>query len=89
MDWIKVLGLIAAFCTTISFLPQAIRIIRTKDTSSISTAMYSFFTVGTLLWLLYGIYSHNTPVVLANGITFILAAIILFYKLLDKHAAKS
>lgn len=89
MDWIKVLGLVAAFCTTISFLPQAIRIIRTKDTTSISTAMYSFFTVGTLMWLLYGIYTRNTPVVLANGVTFILATIILFYKLRGKQAARS
>ena len=89
MDWIKVLGLVAAFCTTIAFLPQAIKIIRTKDTSSISTAMYSLFTVGTLMWLLYGIYSHNIPVVLANGVTFIIATIILFYKLRQKRTAKS
>ena len=89
MDWIKILGLVAAFCTTIAFLPQAIKIIRTKDTSSISTAMYSLFTVGTLMWLLYGIYSHNIPVVLANGVTFIIATIILFYKLRQKRTAKS
>jgi MtN3 and saliva related transmembrane protein len=89
MDWIKVLGLVAAFCTTIAFLPQAIKIIRTKDTSSISTAMYSLFTVGTLMWLLYGIYSHNIPVVLANGVTFVIATIILFYKLRQKRTAKS
>ena len=89
MDWIKISGLVAAFCTTMSFLPQAIKIIRTKDTTSISTAMYSLFTFGTLMWLLYGIYSRNTPVVLANAVTFILAAIILFYKLRKKHAARS
>ena len=89
MDWVKILGLVAAFCTTIAFLPQAIKIIRTKDTSSISTAMYSLFTVGTLMWLLYGIYSRNMPVVLANGVTFIIATIILFYKLRQKRAAKS
>jgi MtN3 and saliva related transmembrane protein len=89
MDWVKILGLVAAFCTTIAFLPQAIKIIRTKDTSSISTAMYSLFTVGTLMWLLYGIYSRNMPVVLANGVTFIIATIILFYKLRQKRTAKS
>ena len=89
MDWIKILGLVAAFCTTIAFLPQAIKIIRTKDTSSISTAMYSLFTVGTLMWLLYGIYSRNMPVVLATGVTFIIATIILFYKLRQKRTAKS
>jgi MtN3 and saliva related transmembrane protein len=89
MDWIKILGLVAAFCTTISFLPQAIKIIKTKDTSSISTAMYSFFTFGTLMWLLYGIYSKNTPVILANGVTFILAVIILFYKLRERQRVRS
>ena len=88
MDWIKICGLIAAFCTTISFLPQAIQIIRTKDTSSISAAMYSFFTFGTLMWLIFGIYSHNTPVILANGVTLILAVIILFYKLREKPEAR-
>lgn len=77
-------GLVAAFCTTISFLPQALQIIRTKDTSSISAAMYSLFTFGTLMWLLFGIYSKNVPVMLANGVTLILASVILFYKLREK-----
>ncbi len=89
MDWIKILGLLAALCTTIAFLPQAIKIIRTKDTSSISTAMYSLFTIGTLMWLVYGIFSHNIPVILANAVTFVIATIILFYKLRQKRTAKS
>jgi MtN3 and saliva related transmembrane protein len=89
MHWIKIIGLIAAFCTTISFLPQAIKIIKTKDTSSISISMYSLFTFGTLMWLLYGVYSKNTPVMLANGATFILAVIILLYKLGEKNRVKS
>lgn len=89
MDWIKILGLLAALCTTIAFLPQAIKIIRTKDTSSISTAMYSLFTIGTLMWLVYGIFTHNIPVILANAVTFIIATIILFYKLRQKRTAKS
>jgi MtN3 and saliva related transmembrane protein len=86
MDWVKITGLIAAFCTTIAFLPQAIQIIKTKDTSSISAAMYSIFTLGTLMWLLYGIYTRNTPIILANGVTCILAIIILVYKLRSKAA---
>jgi MtN3 and saliva related transmembrane protein len=84
MDWIQILGLAAAICTTIAFLPQAIQIIRTKDTSSISASMYVVFTVGTTLWLLYGIFSKNTPVILANAVTTIFAAIILYYKLFVK-----
>jgi MtN3 and saliva related transmembrane protein len=89
MDWIKLSGMVAAGCTTISFLPQAIQIIRTKDTTSISAAMYSLFTLGTLLWLFFGIFSHNLPVMLANGVTLILASIILYYKLRQKNSGVS
>lgn len=83
MDWIASVGLLAAFCTTISFVPQAIKTIKTGDTSSISLAMYSIFTFGTFAWLIYGILSRNLPVSLANGITLILSTTILIYKL--KH----
>jgi MtN3 and saliva related transmembrane protein len=78
---ITIIGLLAAACTTFSFLPQAVKTIRTKDTTSISLSMYALFTVGTLLWFLYGLFSNNIPVYLANGITLIFAMIILLYKL--------
>ncbi len=81
MTLIDIIGLLAAFSTTISFLPQAIKTIRTKNTSGISLSMYAVFTTGTLLWLIYGIMLPSFPVALANGVTFILAAIILVYKL--------
>ncbi|MCW3079545.1 SemiSWEET transporter [Segetibacter sp.] len=81
MDWVSVAGLVAAFCTTVSFVPQALKTIRTKDTSSISLAMYSLFTFGTLTWFLYGVYTKNLPVSLANAVTFLLSATILFYKI--------
>jgi MtN3 and saliva related transmembrane protein len=81
MNFVTIMGLIAAACTTTSFIPQAIKTIRTKDTSGISLAMYSLFAFGTLMWLLYGIFSSNIPVSLANGITLIFASIILFYKI--------
>jgi len=84
MNWIAVSGLIAAFCTTISFLPQALKIVKTKDTSAISGTMYTLFTFGTFMWLVYGIATNNVPVMLANFVTFILAAIILFFKLKSK-----
>ena len=83
MNWITVTGLVAAFCTTASFLPQAIKTIKTKDTASISLAMYVLFTFGTLMWFIYGLLSNNFPVMLANGITLGLASVILFYKI--KH----
>jgi len=77
---ITLIGLLAAACTTFSFLPQAIKTIRTKDTQSISLSMYALFTLGTLFWLIYGVFTSNLPVYLANGITLIFALIILGYK---------
>ena len=67
-DMITAIGLGAAFCTTISFLPQAIRTIKTKDTSGISLYMYFLFTFGTFLWLAYGLLTHNLPVTVANAV---------------------
>ena len=75
------LGLVAACCTTISFLPQALKTIQTKDTSGISVYMYSLFTFGTLLWLFYGLITDNMPVYIANAITLLFATIILTYKI--------
>jgi MtN3 and saliva related transmembrane protein len=81
MTYIEIIGFIAAFSTTVSFLPQAVKTIRTKDTSGISLSMYVVFTVGTFLWLMYGILSPSAPVAAANAITFLFAATILGYKL--------
>jgi MtN3 and saliva related transmembrane protein len=81
MQVVTLIGLAAAFCTTISFLPQAIKTIRTKDTASISLSMYALFTLGTLLWFIFGLMSDNLPVYLANGVTLVFAMIILGYKL--------
>lgn len=81
MNYIEIIGLMAAFCTTVSFLPQAIKTIRTKNTEGISLSMYIVFTVGTFLWLLYGVMVHSLPVSAANAVTFLFAGIILVYKL--------
>lgn len=81
MNWITIIGLVAAFFTTASFLPQALKTIKSKDTSTISLVMYLMFTFGTLLWLIYGIEIRNIPISIANGITLILATIILIFKI--------
>jgi MtN3 and saliva related transmembrane protein len=75
-----IIGYLAAFGTTVSFLPQAIKTIQTKNTAGISLAMYALFTAGTLLWLTYGLMIGSLPVAVANAITFIFASIILVYK---------
>jgi len=80
MNLTSIIGYLAAFGTTISFLPQAIKTIKTKDTSGISLPMYALFTFGTLLWLTYGIMSGSLPVAVANAVTLVFASIILAYK---------
>lgn len=84
MNLTAIIGYLAAFGTTISFLPQAIKTIQTKDTSGISLGMYTLFTIGTLFWLIYGVMSGSLPVAIANAITLIFASIILTYKIIYK-----
>ena len=81
MKLVTLLGLAAAFCTTISFLPQAVKTNKTKNTTGISLSMYAVFTTGTFLWLVYGIFNHDIPIVCANGITLVFAGIILAFKI--------
>jgi MtN3 and saliva related transmembrane protein len=81
LNFITIVGYLAAFGTTASFLPQAIKTIQTRDTSGISLPMYILFTVGTLLWLIYGVMSPSLPVAVANAITLIFATTILIYKI--------
>ena len=77
------IGLVAGTLTTISFLPQVVQTIKTRHTKDISLTMYIAFTLGILMWLIYGIMLDSPPIYLANGVTLIFAAIILFLKL--KH----
>ncbi|MGH4050687.1 MAG: SemiSWEET transporter [Clostridium sp.] len=80
---ITILGFTAAIFTTLSFLPQAIKVIKTKNTSGISLSMYLMFTIGVFLWFIYGIYTKQTSIALANGITLIFALIILKHTIDD------
>lgn len=76
-----VIGYLAAILTTSSFLPQAIKTLQTKDTAALSLGMYSLFTLGVFCWLIYGIIIANKAIVFANAITFLLAALILSFKI--------
>jgi len=73
-------GYVAATLTTLAFLPQTIKTIRTRDTRSISLGMYVVFTVGVAFWLAYGIVLHSWPMILANIVTFGLSTTILVLK---------
>lgn len=75
------IGSIAAVCTTLAFVPQVIQSWRTRDLSGISLPMYTIFTTGVLLWLIYGILIRDWPVIIANAVTAILASVVLLLKL--------
>ena len=77
MEWT---GYVAATLTTVAFIPQALKTLKTRDTRSISLGMYVVFTVGVGFWLMYGIYLHSLPMIVSNVITFALAAAILTMK---------
>lgn len=81
MDLSFIIGNVAALLTSISFLPQAIQIIRTKDTTGISLPMYIMFVTGIALWLVYGILLNDIPLILANVVTLSLSGLVLFLKI--------
>lgn len=75
------IGTIAACLTTLASIPQVIKVIQTKNTEGISLGMYIMQVVGVFLWLLHGIIIQDLPLIVANAITFVLAATILGYKI--------
>ncbi len=84
MTPIYILGTIAAACTTAAFLPQAIKVIVTQETKSLSLIMYIMFTTGVAFWLAYGILKADIPIIVANGITLLFASTILIIKMKNK-----
>ena len=81
INYVEWIGYAAASLTTASFVPQAWLTFKTRDVSGISLGMYSAFTLGIALWLVYGWLIEAWPVVIANVITLILAASILAMRL--------
>jgi len=79
-----IIGIIAATCTTGSFIPQVIKIFKTRNTRDLSLSMYVLFTVGVSMWLIYGFMINSIPVILANSVTLCLTSLVLFMKLREK-----
>lgn len=75
------LGLVAACCTTGSFLPQVVKAWKTKETKDLSLWMYCVLALGTFLWTIYGVLISDIAVFLANGLTFIFVLVILYLKI--------
>ncbi len=85
---VELIGYIGAFMTTAAFFPQTWQVIRTRDTRSISLAMYILFTLGICFWLIYGVMIESFPVTIANAITLVLSSIILYMKINETKAVQ-
>lgn len=78
---VTAIGLMAAVCTTVSFVPQLIRIWRLSSAREISLTMFLVYSLGVVLWLLYGIFLHSLPIILANTTALALSLAILALKI--------
>ncbi len=81
MTKITLIGFLAATCTTLAFLPQVVKTIKSRQTKDISLGMYLIFTMGLVLWLAYGILIQAPPIIIANVVTLFLALWILILKM--------
>jgi MtN3 and saliva related transmembrane protein len=80
MDFVTAIGLLAGTLTTVSFVPQVLKTWKTRSAKDISLEMFLTFCAGVLLWIVYGIYTRQLPVIVPNVATFILASTILVFK---------
>ena len=84
----NIIGYFAACLTTVAFIPQAYQSWKTRDLSGISLPMYTLFTSGVTLWLVYGFYIDSMPIVIANAITLVLSTIVLTLKSIEVFSKK-
>ena len=82
MELVTIIGSLAAIASTVSFTPQAWKIIRTRDTGAISAPMYAITVVGFALWTSYGLLLGQWPLIVTNSICLLLSGFILTMKLL-------
>lgn len=80
METIDALGLVAGTLTTVSFVPQVMKIWRTKSGNDVSYGMFLLFSLGVSLWLLYGVALSATPIIIANAVTLVLALVVIALK---------
>jgi len=81
MNPITLIGLAAAACTTIAFIPQVVKTWKAKTAKDLSLGTFSMFTTGVILWLIYGFLIMDLPIIAANTVTLVLVVTILFFKL--------
>ena len=85
IDYIEIIGLIAAVLTTAAFLPQVYKTWKTKDVSSLSLPMFSMFFIGVVMWLIYGLLIESPAIILANAITVVSSFLLVYFKIKYKE----
>jgi MtN3 and saliva related transmembrane protein len=85
MDLATIVGFLATLCSVSSFVPQAWKVVRTRDMAGVSGRMYAITVAGFSLWLAYGVLLGQWPLILTNGVCLLLSAFILAMKLLPRH----
>jgi len=80
MTLLDLLGLSAGSLTTLSFVPQVIKTWRSKSADDISTGMFVIFSIGLVMWLIYGLYLQSQPIIVSNIVTLALTIVILILK---------
>ena len=86
MEITPLLGYAAAFFTTVCNIPQAIKMIRTRETSAISAPAYIVLFAGLCLWIAYGIFKNDVPIIVANSFSAVICGTVLFLKFTSKKA---
>jgi len=81
MDIMNIIGIAAGTLTTASFVPQVIKIWKTKSSKDVSLGMFFVLAAGVGLWVAYGLMAGALPIILANSVTFLLAAAIIALKI--------
>jgi MtN3 and saliva related transmembrane protein len=81
MDAVTLLGFLAAFCSTVSFVPQVVKAWRTQSTKDISLGMFAVMATGAVLWIAYAVIRLDPPLIAANAVTLCLVCTILVLKL--------
>lgn len=84
MHDVEYIVFIAGFCTTIAFLPQIVKIVKTKSTKDVSLLMYVIYCIGVIMWILYGYLVNSHSIITVNIITFILGVTVIWMKIIYK-----
>ena len=85
----ELVGSIAAFLTTVAFVPQAYKVFKTNQTKDLSLFLFLIFSLGVFMWLIYGIMKEDLPIMIANSITLFLSLYILYKKISIDNSEKS